>query len=96
MNHFFKIVDNTCYSKLVNSAAIGPKIGTTIAGLKYESFVFGGNKEQAQTVTCQVNFCLIDNCPNEVVSSDDDCKNDVYQYKSLWFSDRYLSKYSAT
>ena len=82
-SNIFQIVDNTCYSKLVSTAAVGPKIGSTIAGLQYESFVFGGNKEQAQTVTCKVNFCLINSCPTEIISVDADCTNGVYQYKAL-------------
>ena len=58
---------------LVNTAAVGANIGSTVTGLQYESFVFGGNKEQAQIVTCEVKFCLIENCAAEIVSADTDC-----------------------
>ena len=75
------IIESTCYSKLVNAGPIGPKHGATV-GFSYEAFVYSGEKEQAQTITCSVKFCLIDNCESEVVTETALCPKGPYQYSA--------------
>ena len=75
------IINSNCYSKLVNAEPIGSKHGEKV-GFSYEAFVYSGEKEQAQTITCTVKFCLIESCENMIITDTADCPEGPYEYSA--------------
>ena len=76
-----EIVKNSCYANLLNAQLENDpptqKWDTEQVGMSYTSFVYGSNKEQSQSVWCEVKFCLKDSCPTDIPYDDASCPEDA-------------------
>jgi len=74
------IVQDTCFASRLSAAPVGPTVAEDLLKFQYRVFLYGSQTDQIQHIECVVNFCMLDQCDNQIPVEDADCPDSLLKY----------------